>query len=123
MVTCNLQGGLGNQLFQISTTIALALENNDEAIFDLKLASSSQKMPIEYKNSIYNKLNFSTINDKLNQYQEPNFHYNKIPYQKNLCLNGYFQSEKYFKKPVQFGALLPIITVIMSLGHVIWMGA
>ena len=35
MITCNLIGGLGNQMFQIAATHALALRNNDEAVFDL----------------------------------------------------------------------------------------
>ena len=28
MITCNLMGGLGNQLFQIFTTIAYSIDNN-----------------------------------------------------------------------------------------------
>jgi hypothetical protein len=33
MLTCNLQGGLGNQLFQIFTTIALSLKTSDSFFF------------------------------------------------------------------------------------------
>ena len=33
MITCHLLGGLGNQLFQIFTTIAYALNNNNNAVF------------------------------------------------------------------------------------------
>lgn len=33
MLTCNLQGGLGNQLFQIFTTIALSMKINDSFFF------------------------------------------------------------------------------------------
>ena len=34
MVTSKLVGGLGNNLFQISTALSLALDNNDNLIFD-----------------------------------------------------------------------------------------
>ena len=33
MITCNLKGGLGNQLFQIFTVIRYALVNNKEIKF------------------------------------------------------------------------------------------
>ena len=33
MITCNLQGGLGNQLFQIYTTIAYAYDTNSRFFF------------------------------------------------------------------------------------------
>ena len=32
-ITCNLMGGLGNQLFQIFTTFAFALETNRKLYF------------------------------------------------------------------------------------------
>jgi hypothetical protein len=35
-------------------------------------------------------------------YQEPFFHYKDIPYQENLILSGYFQSEKYFVENQNF---------------------
>ena len=34
MITVRLQGGLGNQLFQIATGYALSVENNDEFLLD-----------------------------------------------------------------------------------------
>ena len=33
MLTCNLMGGLGNQLFQIFTTISLALKTSNNFVF------------------------------------------------------------------------------------------
>ena len=29
MISCNLQGGLGNQMFQIAASVSLAISNND----------------------------------------------------------------------------------------------
>jgi len=36
MISCYLQGGLGNYMFQIAATESLVKKNNDKAVFDLK---------------------------------------------------------------------------------------
>ena len=100
MISCLLQGGLGNQLFQISTTLSLAWENNDFACFD----SSKHFLPLqgkrieEYQNNIFRNLDFRQISTNNFDFynEESELKYNKIPYKKNLFLKGYFQSEKYF---------------------------
>jgi hypothetical protein len=99
MVSCNLKGGLGNQLFQISTTCALALENNDIAMFDFDRCSTPMQgfKSSKYKNSIFKNVNTSSDIKCDNHYIEPYHQYSKIPYVKNIMLNGYFQSELYFK--------------------------
>ena len=96
-VTCDLIGyspsnyGLGNQLFCVATTLSLAWENNVEPLFTMNHEQSP------YRDTIFKKLpvtdNISFIQ---NRYKEQSFEYNKIPYSDNLCINGYWQSEKYF---------------------------
>lgn len=98
MITIDLQGGLGNQLFQISTTYALSRRNNDECCFDIDghRIGLQGRDALNYKNTIYRKL----INKKIDcdeTFTENGFHYQEILYKPNLRLNGYFQSEKYFK--------------------------
>lgn len=88
MISCNLKGGLGNQLFQIAATYALAIRNNDICGFDL----SNNK----YKNNILSKVNSVENFKPFGFYNESNFCYKDIKYNKNMILNGYFQSEKYF---------------------------
>lgn len=88
MISCNVKGGLGNQLFQIAATYALAIRNNDICGFDL----SDNK----YKNNILSKVNSVKNFKPFGFYDESNFYYKKIKYSKNMILNGYFQSEKYF---------------------------
>lgn len=85
----NTHGMLGNQLFEIATTIGLAIENGVDAIFP------PWKYEIYFKNDI-KTTNPENFNIKF-EYQEPEFKYNKIPYINGMNLNGYFQSEKYFK--------------------------
>jgi hypothetical protein len=91
-------GGLGNQLFQIATTIALAIKNNDETCFDIDnhRIGLQGKNASNYKSNVYRKLNNGIINNISNIYNETGFHYSKIPYKESLKIVGYFQSEKYF---------------------------
>jgi hypothetical protein len=79
-------GRLGNQLFQIATTIALAIRNNDRYIFPTWL----------YENSFNLHDCFSANITNYQTYNELNFTYTPILYKPNLNLFGYFQSEKYF---------------------------
>jgi hypothetical protein len=103
MVTCSLQGGIGNLLFEISTTISYALDNDDQTLFDIdnhKIGLQGNNA-IKYKDNIFSKLNNNTFKTDI-YYNEPYFHYKEIKIDLNvdknkvLCLNGYFQSEKYF---------------------------
>lgn len=99
MITCRLTGGLGNQLFQIAATHALALRNNDTAVFNLELCHTPlQGNPSsKYKNNIFSKIKDIKNIEYDVLYNEPKFSYNQLPYYNSLLLNGYFQSEKYFE--------------------------
>lgn len=98
MITAYLQGGLGNQMFQISAAVALALENDDQAVFD----ASKHYLPLQgrrcekYADNIFRNVKFANIQNIENTYNESSLSYSKIPYKGNLQIRGYFQSEKYF---------------------------
>jgi hypothetical protein len=97
MVTCELMGGIGNQLFQIATTTALALRNNDTACFDIDghRIGLQGRNASEYLTNVYSKI----LNKKIessNVFNENGFDYREIEYKENLKIVGYFQSEKYF---------------------------
>jgi hypothetical protein len=81
-------GRFGNQLFQIAATISHAIDCNDEAIFP----SFEANAVFKNKFKTYNELPIIT-----NRYTEKHFYYSPIPRLPNLALNGYFQTEKYFK--------------------------
>lgn len=108
-VQARVWGRLGNHFFIIAAATSLALENNAKAVFpDFPLALTSEFDP----NSNYNQpslcLNYEKIFSHLNVsnlgvepelvYQESSFNYTPIPYQPNMLLEGWFQSEKYFCK-------------------------
>ena len=98
MVSCRLQGGLGNQMFQISATYALALRNNDTAVFNFDTCDTHLQghASNKYKDNIFSKVNVVNSYIPTSFYQEPNFSYSEIPYTNGMLLNGYFQTEKYF---------------------------
>ena len=79
-------GRLGNHLFQISATIGLALENGDSFGFPRW----------QYEGQFGLSGCFHDELPEGKDYYEPNFHYRPIPYEKNLKLFGFYQSEKYF---------------------------
>ncbi len=98
MITSLLQGGLGNQLFQISAAIGLSLRNNDNTCFDIdghKIGLQGRDAS-NYKTNIYRNLTTGTFNTN-NIFHQIGHHYEEIPYQQNVKLVGYFQSEKYFE--------------------------
>jgi hypothetical protein len=101
MITANLRGGLGNQMFQIAAAYNIALENNDECAFNLTIINSDNCVfnLISYKGNVFKKIK------DLSPLWEPEFNfyydgciYNPPPYFENMRIDGYFQSEKYFKK-------------------------
>ena len=112
LLTCKLKGGLGNQLFQIFTTIAYGLEHNLNFFFQFSDKSHSIFAPRKvYWQTLLKKLECltnSTLNiQNTNIYlvAERNFSFNKLafptitpsPPQSLILLDGYFQSYKYFE--------------------------
>lgn len=101
MITCLLNGGLGNQMFQIAAAYNLSLELGVDFLLSTELSKNiSQKQKIEkYINNIFSKIKFGNIQvNKKNIYREKKFSYDPIPFLDNQILVGYFQSYKYFEK-------------------------
>lgn len=114
MLTCKLQGGLGNQLFQIYTTIAYAIQTNQKFIFlnVYELKSSVTDRYTYWDNFLKSLRPFlmdpELINkekDNLLIIREKAFTYEALPLyipdKKIKVLNGYFQSFKYFNNYFQ----------------------
>ena len=100
MITTQLRGGLGNHMFQIAATYALALDNNDDCAFEHAI-TIGQESTRAYINNIYSRIKFVSSDEikskfAIPKYYEPNFYFQQLPYKSNLHLVGYFQSEKYF---------------------------
>lgn len=111
MLLIKLQGGLGNQLFQIFTIMSYSIDNNDNyRIFKEKedkvspCDNTSQRDT--YWDTIFKNISSNTIKQiRGNVYNivEKGFEYNRLPiikYNQSInkfyMLSGYFQSYKYF---------------------------
>ena len=105
MISCKLCGGLGNQLFQIFTTIAYAIKYSKPFIFlnnnQINNGSNGDTIRYTYWDTFLTSLKpFLKDIDKmppLMLIHEKQFHYNPLLEEKRgALLVGYFQSPKYF---------------------------
>lgn len=96
-VVGELQGQLGNQMFQVAAATALALDNGAAPIFPDFKRMTKWDIPGNFQN-VFFRLNTSKPYKKPSVlYKEPVFTYQPIPYTPNMRIHGFFQSEKYFK--------------------------
>lgn len=106
MITCNLMGGLGNQIFQIFATIAYSIKSRNQFQFLAQetLGGGSCTLRYTFWNTFFSSLKpFLTGNlPPVNIIRENGFTYNELPVGSmigtNTMIHGYFQSEKYFKE-------------------------
>jgi len=105
MITCNLRGGLGNQIFQIFATISYAIKSRNQFKFlnVSTLGSGSTTIRNTFWNSFFNRLKpflYDNIPQPIHVIREKDFTFNELPIYEmigNDCLiYGYFQSYKYF---------------------------
>ncbi|MGE8339811.1 MAG: alpha-1,2-fucosyltransferase [Flavobacterium sp.] len=82
------KGNLGNQLFQIASTIGLAAKNNQEFSF----------LQWKYQDAFKNKLPVLSLNQSLfNHIEEKEYHYHQWIFgADNFDISGWLQTEKYF---------------------------
>jgi hypothetical protein len=97
--TCNLMGGLGNQMFQIAHTYAQSKRYGVKCVFypysETNLQGNNTNF---YINNIFSKSNFNNKRPDSHVIFESSFSFNKIdlPKDKNILFSGYFQSHKNF---------------------------
>lgn len=99
ILTSELSGGVGNQLFQIAATISIAKKFGYVPMFD----SNTHFLPLQgrkietYKNNLFRNIIFSKDLIINRDYIQSGFHFEEptgiLPFTK---LKGGFQSEKYF---------------------------
>ena len=106
MITCNLMGGLGNQIFQIFATISYAIKSRNKFNFLNRTVLGGGSTTIRYT---FWETFFSTMKPFLIS-ELPPVHVireNGFPYKelsigemvnRNVMIYGYFQSYKYFQE-------------------------
>lgn len=108
MISCKLSGGLGNQLFQIFTTISYAFNNNKPFVFlnnhQLGTGANGSTIRYTYWDHFLSALKpFLKNMNEIPQFsvvREEGFGYSELPLQNNtnIVLVGHFQSPLYFSK-------------------------
>lgn len=100
MITAFLQGGLGNQMFQVAAAYNLAKVNKDEAVFNFNFSHTSQqgRPAHKYKKNIFKEFTHKNVIDSTSQFEQSGHAFKEIPYKKDMILRGYFQSEKFFEQ-------------------------
>lgn len=103
MVYIELNGRIGNHLFQIATGASLAVANNDDFCVvchqDYLLPNDCyiREYIRQFENSIYSKMKI--LENRPNNYTyylQPGYNYRAIKYVPNIMLHGTFHSEKFF---------------------------
>ncbi len=114
ILSCKLMGGLGNQLFQIFATISLALSTGKVFLFPYSdILTTGMTRPTYWHTLLDGLLNNTTWKRtetdnprifSLPQIGEKGFEHDDMVLirvnleKKPACLNGYFQTYKYFEK-------------------------
>ena len=106
MLTCNLMGGLGNQIFQIFATIAYAIKSRNKFQFlsqETLGGGGGCTLRYTFWNTFFSTLKPFLITElpPITVIRENGFTFQELPVHSmvgtNILIHGYFQSEKYFK--------------------------
>ena len=99
MISSYIQGGIGNQLFQIAAGVSLAKDLGT----NFRLVRGQHNLPLQgtrienYYSTVFSNLELvDSLPSDIKVFQENSFKYSELPKIDNLFLIGYFQSEKYF---------------------------
>ena len=100
IVSVNIMGGLGNQLFQLACAYAYAKKNNSSLLI-LRHKRIGDGRPVYWDTLLYRFQEFlvDTLPENLEQWYEKGpteFNIIAAYFNKGVFLNGYFQSAKYF---------------------------
>jgi hypothetical protein len=107
MITCNLMGGLGNQIFQIFATISYAIKSRNKFTFlNLSvLGGGSTTVRYTFWESFFSNMKpflISELPQSINVVKENGFTYKELSVSemvnRNVMIYGYFQSYKYFQE-------------------------
>jgi len=116
MFSIVIQGGLGNQLFQIFAALSYSITYHKKLILPFYLESWDKRNT--YWNNMFNceLINNILYDNKRNTYtdykkynDDTEFKYNEIPEMEEFILDGYFQSYKYFEK--NYKQICEILTI------------
>ncbi len=95
-VTANIQGQLGNQMFQVAAATAYAIDHQCDALFPALKTAINADLNLRY---IFHRVNTHALPREPILFKEKAYDvFTQIPFADgvDLCIDGYFQFEKYF---------------------------
>jgi hypothetical protein len=98
IISCNLMGGLGNQMFQLSHSLCKGWYHDIETAFIPKSYTPNQGRQTScYLDNIFKNINFITkLGNHVIINEESINEFNIESINENIMYQGYFQSDKYF---------------------------
>lgn len=122
MITCNLMGGLGNQLFQIFATISYAIKKHNQFKFLNSEILNYGTLRYTFWRSFLSNLKPFLITElpkDIKVIREKEFSYNELEIDEysdeDIIISGYFQSYRYFEH--QYSMLIRIINLDKKRGE------
>ena len=101
MISCEMAGRLGNQMFIVATAHSLAIDNDDRVLYPYSIEGMcpTPKETAVHRQTIFRNLDYTNNLSflKFVHSEHPDMKFQEIEYKENLLLRGYFQSERYFK--------------------------
>jgi len=118
IVSCFLMGGLGNQLFQLFTTMAYSIRYRKKLVLPYsETLEIGISRPTYWDTFLTYLKQYTTSNPEINkelaefpQYREPHHHFKEIPpINHNASIFGYYQSYKYFED--EFDKIMALLNI------------
>lgn len=98
-ITNVMAGGLGNMMFQVAAAYALSKEFGHKLLLNPNHVGTLHRPPLDYESTVFK--NIKVLDKTMDFYKatQDSFNYEKVilPH-KNILLDGYFQSYKYFQQ-------------------------
>lgn len=90
MVTTKLWAGLGNQMFMLAAMIGYAKKHN------MQFFAPRHTIAPNIWRTYFPQFPIKDLPQHFLIYKEPVHSYTEIPFYENVCIEGFFQSERYF---------------------------
>jgi hypothetical protein len=101
VITIRPMGGVGNYMFQIATAYSYSKKFSKDLVVNFDDAIKVHQSIKSYLDNVFfNVFKFASSEKRTySVLKENGFHYTELPYLKgNVLLDGYYQSEKYFRE-------------------------